>query len=83
MERVYDYNELGLGIIMKQTFTARIWKEDDWFIAQCAEIDVASQGHTETEALASLREALELFLEPPTPTVNPTVAHIEVEVGAA
>ena len=68
---------------MKKTYTARVWKEDYWFIAQCAEIDVASQGRTEAEALANLREALELFLEPPSPSIIPTVSSIEVEVGAA
>jgi predicted RNase H-like HicB family nuclease len=68
---------------MKQTFTARVWKEDEWFIAQCAQVDVASHGHTEEEALANLREALELYFEPPTATVLPKVASIEVEVGAA
>jgi predicted RNase H-like HicB family nuclease len=68
---------------MKRSFTARVWKEDDWFIAQCAEVDVASQGETEDEALANLREALELYFEPPTATVFPKVSSIEVEVGAA
>jgi predicted RNase H-like HicB family nuclease len=29
------------------------------------EIDIASQGETEEEALANLKEALELHLEPP------------------
>jgi len=68
---------------MKQTFTARVWKEDDWFIAQCTQVDVASQGHSEEEALSNLREALELYFEPPTATIVPKVASIEVEVGAA
>jgi predicted RNase H-like HicB family nuclease len=68
---------------MKQTFTARVWKEDDWVIAQCAEVDVASQGRTEQEALANLREALELHFEPATATIVPQVTSIEVEIGAA
>lgn len=68
---------------MKKVFTARVWQEGEWFIAQCSEVDVASHGHTEAEALANLREALELYFEPPTPTVAPRVASIEVEVGAA
>jgi predicted RNase H-like HicB family nuclease len=68
---------------MKQHFTARIWKEDEWFIAQCAQVDVASHGHTEQEAIDNLREALELYFEPPTATILPRVADIEVEVGAA
>lgn len=45
---------------MKQTFTASVWQEGVWFIAQCREIDVASQGETEEEALENLRDALEL-----------------------
>jgi predicted RNase H-like HicB family nuclease len=67
---------------MTQTYTARVWKEDGLFIAQCAEIDIASDGKTEDEALANLREALELYLEPPTATVIPKVSSITVEVGA-
>ncbi len=35
----------------------------DWYIAQCLEADVASQGHTIDEALANLAEAVELYLE--------------------
>jgi predicted RNase H-like HicB family nuclease len=53
---------------MKRTFTARTWQEDDWFIAQCLEVDVASQGQTEREAVDNSREALELYVEPPTAT---------------
>ncbi len=68
---------------MKQAFTARVWKEDEWIVAQCVEVDVASHGHTEGEALDHLREALELYFEPPTVTVIPRVANIEAEVGAA
>lgn len=68
---------------MKQRFTASIWREGDWYIAQCLEVDVASQGETEGEALANLREALELHFEPPTPTNQPQIRSLEVEIGAA
>jgi predicted RNase H-like HicB family nuclease len=68
---------------MKQQFTASVWHEDDWYVAQCLEVDVASQGETEEEALANLREALQLYFEPPTPTVTPHVRTLEVEIGAA
>lgn len=54
-----------------QTFTASISREDDWFIAQCLEVDVASQGKTEEEALENLTEALELYFEPPQPSLKP------------
>jgi predicted RNase H-like HicB family nuclease len=67
---------------LTQTYTARTWKDGDLFIAQCAEVDVASHGHTEEEALANLREALELYFEPPTAAIIPRVSSIEVEVGA-
>jgi predicted RNase H-like HicB family nuclease len=68
---------------MKRTFTASVWQEDDLFVAQCLEVDVASQGESEAEALANLREALELYFEPPAPTLTPHVRTVEAEVGAA
>lgn len=49
---------------MKQTFTASIWQEGSWFVAQCLEVDISSQGETEAEALDSLGEALALHFEP-------------------
>jgi hypothetical protein len=52
-------------------------------VAQCLEVDVASQGETEAEALANLKEALELHFEPPCATRPPQVRSVEVEVGAA
>lgn len=68
---------------MKQTFTASVWQEDAWFVAQCLEVDVASQGETAEAALANLREALELHFEAPCATVAPQLRTIEVEVRAA
>lgn len=53
-------------MIMKQNFTAHLWQEGDWFVAQCVELDVASQGETEDEALANLAEALRLHFAPMT-----------------
>lgn len=68
---------------MKQRFTASISREGDWYVAQCLEVDVASQGETEDEAVANLREALELYFESPTPTETPHIRSVEVETGAA
>jgi predicted RNase H-like HicB family nuclease len=68
---------------MKRTFTASVWREGDWFVAQCLEVDVASQGETERQALANLREALELYLEEPRAKPAPNLHRIEVEVSAA
>ena len=54
-----------------QTFTASIWREDNWFIAQCLEVDIASQGESEKAALDNLAEALELYFESPQPSLKP------------
>ena len=68
---------------MTQEFTATVWQEGEWFVAQCREVDIASQGLTEDEALDNLREALELHFEPPRATVLPSIRRIEVELDAA
>ena len=68
---------------MKQLFSASVWQEGEWYIAQCVQVDVASQGATEDEALDNLREALELHFTPPVATIVPHVRDIEVEIKAA
>ena len=49
-----------------KTFHAIVWQEDDWFVAKALELEVASQGTSQKEALDNLKEALELYLEPNT-----------------
>jgi predicted RNase H-like HicB family nuclease len=68
---------------MKRTFTASIWQEGDWYVAQCLEVDVASQGMTEDEALTNLQEALELHFEAPIASEAPRTRTIEVSIDAA
>jgi predicted RNase H-like HicB family nuclease len=68
---------------MKQTLTARVFPEGKWFVAQCLEIDIASQGETETEALNNLQEALELHFEHPCATIIPKLEKLAVEINAA
>jgi predicted RNase H-like HicB family nuclease len=68
---------------MKHQFSASVWKEEEWYVAQCLEVDVASQGETETEALTNLREALELHFEAPRATLTPRIEKIEADIGAA
>lgn len=67
---------------MKQTFTACVWQEGEWFVARCREVDVASQGMTEDEALENLRDALELHFSAPVATAAPRLRTVEVEVAA-
>jgi predicted RNase H-like HicB family nuclease len=52
-------------------------------VAQCLEVDMASQGTSEEEALHNLQEALELHFEPPTSTELPDIKQIEVNIHAA
>jgi len=65
---------------MKETFTAVVWKEGNWYVAQCREFEVASQGETKEEALDNLSEAIELHLSAPIATILPEVISIEAEV---
>jgi predicted RNase H-like HicB family nuclease len=70
-------------ITIKRTSSASVRREGTWYVAQCLELDVVSQGESEEEALENLREAIELYFEPPGPTATPHVRTIEVEVSAA
>ena len=40
-----------------------VWKEGDYFVAQCLNVNVSSFGETKEEALINLREAIELYLQ--------------------
>jgi predicted RNase H-like HicB family nuclease len=57
-----------------------IYREADGFVAQCLDVDVASDGATEDEARENLREALELyFQEPAGPAAHEPVGEAHVE----
>lgn len=62
--------------------TAAISREGDWFVAQCLEVDVASQGTSVEDARANLAEALELFFEDTDVEIGdaPIIAPIDVAV---
>ena len=66
---------------MKHQFTAVISQEDEWYVAQCLEVDIASQGESEVMALSNLREALELHFDEPQATIVPNVQTLEIEVS--
>lgn len=42
--------------------TAAVWQEGDWFVSQCVELGIASQGRTEKAALRNLKQAVLLYL---------------------
>ncbi len=40
-----------------------VYREDEFFVAQCLNVDVSSFGVTREEAIANLKEAVELYFE--------------------
>ena len=48
---------------MKLDLTAAVWEEGDWFVAECVELGIASQGRSDDEAMSNLREAVLLYLQ--------------------
>jgi len=40
-----------------------VWKEGNYYIPQCLEVEVSSFGKTRKEALANLQDALRLYFE--------------------
>ena len=68
---------------MLRNFTAFVWQEGDWHVAQCLEVDVVSQGESEEDALANLKEALSLHFKEPRATAVPKLHKVKVEVRAS
>jgi predicted RNase H-like HicB family nuclease len=48
---------------MQVPYTTQLFEEDEQIVALCPELNVSSFGDTTQEALASLQEAVTLFLE--------------------
>jgi predicted RNase H-like HicB family nuclease len=48
---------------MRHNINAYIYKGEKYYIAECAEISVITQGKTLDETIANLREAVNLHLE--------------------
>ncbi|MGC7846345.1 type II toxin-antitoxin system HicB family antitoxin [Desulforudis sp. 1088] len=64
--------------------TAAVTREGKWYVARCLEVEVASQGETLEDALANLKEALELYFEntdEPVAPETPIIAPLEVEIA--
>jgi len=84
---IFDYAALAVQLEVRRTsgmpqssYTAILEKEGDLYTALCPELDVASQGPTVEEALANLKEAVELFLECADPEEIKERLHSEVFV---
>ena len=63
-----------------QTYTAVVHHEDQWYVAECPEVGVVSQGTTIEEAVLNLKEATELYLEefPPPPPQRAVITTFDV-----
>lgn len=66
---------------MKRDLRYVVVREGKWFIAQCLDVDVASQGRSEQEAVDNLQDALKLHYTPPAASLMPQVRTIELEVA--
>ena len=56
-----------------------LYREESDYVAQCLDYDVSSFGSTEKEALANLKEAIELYLEDlPESTITPQITDVTV-----
>ena len=65
MREISFYGMIGIAIKIMKTFEiqAVVWKEGRQYVAQCLDVDVSSFGSTERNALAHLKEAVELRFE--------------------
>ena len=66
-----------------RSFTASVYRDGVWHVAQALEVDVASHGRSVEEALDSLREALTLYFAPPYPGPPPSLHRIEAPAASA
>jgi predicted RNase H-like HicB family nuclease len=55
-----------------------IYREDKFYVAQCLNVDVSSFGETREEAIANLKEAVELFFEGETSDSFTPVSQVEL-----
>lgn len=63
----------------ERSLSVVLYQEGDGFVARCLDVNVASEGDTEVEALAHLREALELYFEDAAEDDLPVVSHARVD----
>ena len=59
-----------------KTISYIAWKENNEFVTQCLNVDVASHGNTIDEAIKNLKEAVELYFQDEQDAVMPEVESI-------
>ena len=63
-----------------KAITYCVYREDEFYVAQCLNVDVSSFGQTREEAVKALREAVELYFED-APMEDFTFV-VEAEIGS-
>lgn len=62
------------------TVHAVVTRDQNWYVAECLELAVVTQGHTLDELVANLREAISLHLEGEDPTSVGVVAEPRISL---
>ena len=70
----------GRGPSLRDTVHAVVSRSGDVYVVDCLELPVVTQGHTLDEAMANLREAVELHLEGEDPEETGMVARPRLSV---
>ena len=55
-----------------------VYREDEFFVTQCLNVDVSSFGSTREEAVANLKEAVELYFEGETTPAFTAVSDVSI-----
>lgn len=66
--------------MISKGLTAITWKEEKLWVSQCLNVDIASVGKTQEEALQNLQEALELYFEDGRSAALSPITHGSVSV---
>lgn len=66
---------------MSIKYNVIIQKDENWYVAKCIDNNVASQGKTIEEAIANLKEALELYMQNEEPEQPKTIFVTTLEVA--
>ena len=67
---------------MVYSFTAVVTREGKFYVSECPELGIASQGLSQEEALENTKEAILLYLEPSAVKLGAEGKVFEVEVAA-
>ena len=61
--RVAQRLRTRIRINMNQSVKYCIYKENDFYVAQCLNVDISSFGESIEEAISNIKEVLELYFE--------------------